>query len=122
MTHRIPVAMFVCVAICAHLHAQAPPPAQEAPVTTRYALAVIDDTTFYSDRPVSQPAILNQVLMEPAFGLRYQDRFTFSTSLIGAFTTHADTASTVRVKESYTGLSAGDFDFTDTFRRPFRTS
>src|SRR5579863_562212 len=87
-------------------------PAEESSISTRYSLAVIDDATFYSGLRQPSPQILNQVLVEPTFDLRYQSRLTFSTSLIGLNTTYADTASILRVKETYLGLSAGDFDFT----------
>ena len=44
--------------------------------------------------------------------MKVDNRFTFSSSLIGVTTTHLDTASQVLVRETYAGLSAGDFDFT----------
>lgn len=89
-----------------------PAPAEEKSVSTRYSLAVIDDATFYSGLPAHAPHILNQILLEPNFGIRYKDRLTFSTSLIGLGATYDHTASTLRVKETYTTLSAGEFDFT----------
>ncbi|WP_162601930.1 hypothetical protein [Occallatibacter savannae] len=81
-------------------------------MSTRYSLAVIDDATFYTGSPAHTPQILNQVLVEPNFGIRYKDRLTFSTSLIGLSATYDHTASTLHVKETYAGFSAGDFDFT----------
>ena len=81
-------------------------------INTRYSLAVIDDATFYSDLRTSTPQILNQVLVEPTFDLRYRNRLTLSTSLIGISTTYSDTVTRSLVKETYAGLSAGDFDFT----------
>jgi len=87
-----------------------PPPAEESSASTRYSLAVIDDATFYSGVPAHAPQILNQLLLEPNFAIRYKDRLTFSTSLIGLSATYDHTASTLRVKETYAGLSAGDFD------------
>jgi len=92
--------------------AQDPPPAEENPVSTRYSLAVIDDASFYSGTPANAPQILNQILVEPNFGIRYKDRVTFSTRLIGLSATYDHTSSTLRVKETYTTLSEGDFDFT----------
>jgi hypothetical protein len=50
--------------------------------------------------------------VEPSFGVRYQQRFTFSTSLIGITRSYTDNSSQLRVKEAYAGVSAGDFDFT----------
>jgi len=87
-----------------------PPPAEESSASTRYSLAVIDDATFYSGVPAHAPQILNQLLLEPNFAIRYKDRLTFSTSLIGLSATYDHTASTLRVKETYAGLSGGDFD------------
>ena len=92
--------------------AQDPPAAEESSINTRYSLAVIDDATFYSSLRQPAPHVLNQVLIEPTFDFRYQSRLTFSTSLIGLSTTYSDTASTLHVKETYVGISAGDFDFT----------
>jgi len=89
-----------------------PPAAEESAMSTRYSLAVIDDATFFSGQPEYQRQVLNQVLLEPTFDLRYRSRLTFSTSLIGLTATYHDTASTGRIKETYVGLSAGDFDFT----------
>jgi hypothetical protein len=106
----IPVLLLATAWSCAR--AQDPPAEEKSAVSTRYAIAVIDDATFYSGTPAHAPQILNQVLFEPAFDLRYQQRFTFSTSLIGLVTTYDHTASTLSVKETYAGLSAGDFDFT----------
>ncbi len=79
---------------------------------TRYAIGVIDDATFYSGLPAHAPATLNRVLVEPSLGLKLDDRLTLSTSLIEVSTTLDHTASQVLVRESYAGLSAGDFDLT----------
>lgn len=84
----------------------------ESRFETRYAVSVIDDATFYSNLSVPEPKILNQVLVEPSFSVKYADRLTFSSSLIGMGTTYADTNSQLRVKETYAGISAGDFDIT----------
>ena len=77
----------------------------------RYSIAVIDDATFYSDLRVPNPTVLNQVLLEPNLSIRYRDRWTFSSSLIGIAATYDDTSTQLNVKETYAGLSAGDFDF-----------
>jgi hypothetical protein len=52
------------------------------------------------------------VLLEPAFTFRYQQRWSLSSSLVGLAWTDGDTHTQLRVKETYAGLSAGDFDFT----------
>lgn len=96
--------------------APAPEPSREF----RYSLAVIDDATIYSDLSVPIPKLFNQLLIEPTFAMRYQKRWSFSTSLVGTADTSADssagqaaeTPTQLRVKETYGGLSAGDFDLT----------
>ncbi len=96
---------------CAVAAAQDAPAPPESAWSTRYSVAVIDDATFFSDVSANQPNILNQVLLEPTFGVKLRNRWTFFTSLVGAETTYRDNVTHLRVKETYTGLSAGDFDF-----------
>ena len=102
--------LFTTAWFCAR--AQDPPSSDETTLSTRYSIAVIDDATYYSGLPSHAPQVLNQVLVEPSFGVRYRDRLSFTTSLIGLTATQTDTTSTLRVKETYAGISAGDFDFT----------
>ena len=59
------------------------------------------------------PEFLNQLLLEPKATLRYHERFTVSSSLIGLADTYGGTHSKLRVKETYIGISAGDFDDSD---------
>jgi hypothetical protein len=80
-------------------------------VDTRYSVSVIDDATFESNLREPLPTVLNQVLVEPAFGVRFRQRASFSTSLIGVAGTYSDNYSQLRVKETYGSVSAGDFDF-----------
>lgn len=91
------------------------PAMQEAPPISRhnfrYSFAVIDDATFYSDLRVKAPQVLNQLLLEPSFTLRYHERWSFSSSVVGLASTYGDTHTGLRVKEAYAGLSTGDFDF-----------
>lgn len=83
----------------------------EKSIDTRYSVSVIDDATFYDDLRAPLPTALNQVLVEPSFGIRKRDRWNISASLIGQTTTHFDTSTQLHVKELYGGISAGDFDF-----------
>ena len=78
----------------------------------RYSVSLIDDATLYSGLPARSPGTLNRVLVEPALGMKIDNRYTFSTSLISVSTTQRDTATQVLVREAYSGVSAGDFDFT----------
>ena len=91
--------------------------AQDAPTEEprhdfRYSFAAIEDATYYGNLTVPIPKTLNQILIEPSFSVRYLDRWTFSSSLVGAADSYTGTHSQLRVKETYAGLSAGDFDFT----------
>ncbi len=86
-------------------------PAPQSRYDIRYSLAVIDDATMYKHLTVPIPKTLNQLLLEPKASLRYRERWTVSASLIGLTMTYGQTNSVLRVKESYIGLSAGDFDF-----------
>ena len=112
MLLRVFIRALLLLLTCSGVSAQNNAPSKEEnAVSTRYSFAVIDDATFYTGLPTHAPQILNQVLVEPNFGIRYKDRLTFSTSLIGISATYDHTASTLHVKETYTTLSAGDFDF-----------
>ncbi len=83
----------------------------ESRYDTRYAVNVINDATIYGGLQAPLPRVLNQVLVEPSFGIRERDRWNFSSSLIGLTATYSDTATQLRVRETYGGVSAGDFDF-----------
>ena len=109
--NRILVAGLILFVGARAMPAQNDPSPEESTLDTRYSLAVIDDATFYSNVSVPIPKVLNQVLLEPTFGVKYRDRWSFSTSLVGAETTYRDNVTHLRVKETYAGLSAGDFDF-----------
>ncbi len=77
----------------------------------RYSFAAINDATFYSNLQVLEHKLLNQLLLEPSFAVRYRQRWSFATSIVGLADTYGDTHVQLRVKETYAGLSAGDFDF-----------
>src|SRR5580698_6072075 len=77
----------------------------------RYALAVIDDATVYGHLQAPLPEVLNQVLVEPNLAFRYKPTWSFATSLVGVADRYTDTFTQLRVKETYAGISAGDFDF-----------
>jgi hypothetical protein len=107
-----------CAIFAAILAASAWAAAQNAPETaegryeTRYSVGVIDDATFYGNLRAPLPTVLNQVLVEPAFGIRDRSRWNFSSSLIGLAATYSGTNTRLHVREMYGGLSAGDIDLT----------
>jgi hypothetical protein len=103
-------ALLLAGSCCAR--AQGAAASEESSLKTRYSVSVIDDATFYGNLREPLPGVLNQVLVEPSFGLHYQSRLSFSTRLIGLARTYSDNYSQLRVKESFAGVSAGDFDFT----------
>lgn len=104
------LAMLAAAAVCGQSQDASAP--SEKKYETRYAIGVIDDATLYSSLPAHAPATLNRVLVEPSAGLKLDERITLSTSLIEVSSTYDHTASQVFVRETYAGLSAGDFDFT----------
>lgn len=83
----------------------------ESRLAFRYSVAAIEDATLYSNLQAPIPRVLNQVLLVPSFTLRYKPLWSFSSSMVGITSTYADTVTQLRVKETYAGLSAGDFDF-----------
>jgi len=87
-------------------------PAPEPRRDFRYAVAAIEDATLYGHLQAPLPELLNQVLIEPSFDLRYKPHWSFSSSMVGVADRYNDTYTQFRVKETYGGLSAGDFDFT----------
>jgi hypothetical protein len=87
-------------------------PAPESRRDFRYSFAIIDDVTLYSNLQVPLPKLLNQVLVEPTITFRYKPTWSFSASMVGVSDRYTDTYTQIRVKETYAGLSAGDFDFT----------
>ncbi|MGO9940904.1 MAG: hypothetical protein ACLPH3_24855 [Terracidiphilus sp.] len=112
MTYFVPISAALLLAGSCCAPAQDAKTPEETSVSTRYSVSVIDDATFYGNLREPLPTVLNQVLVEPAFGLHYQQRLSFSTSLIGVAGTYSDNYTQLRVKETYASLSAGDFDFT----------
>jgi hypothetical protein len=122
MKQRALISVLLLLAPGLRAHAQVTqtqdPPSEEKPYETRYSFATINDATFYGDPQTPQPSILNQVLLELTFSLRYRDRWKFSTSLVGFLKTTAErdssseTNTRLNVKEAYGGFSEGDLDFT----------
>jgi hypothetical protein len=146
----IPLLVLLCVA---NLAAAQDEPAPEPHIKTRASLMVIDDATTYSALHPALPAAItqlltdptvnllqNQVLVEPSLTLRYRERWSLSSSVVGVVQSNRGLAASefdppagvpavtaglnaaldpytgahefLRVKEVYGGLSAGDFDFT----------
>ena len=112
MNHSVLISLLLVMSAVSGARAQAPPASTENRFNTRYALSIIDDATFYGNRSEPIPGVLNQVLVEPQLSLRYRDRVTVATSLIGISETYSDNSTRLRIRETYTDLSAGNFDFT----------
>jgi hypothetical protein len=153
LLHSFPV--FLLLAASVAVAAQDPPTQDTIPAEPnhdfRYAAAVINDATFFSNLIPPLPAVAkevltdpkvtlvqNQLLLEPSFTLRYQSRWTLASSVVALANSHGGlsaanfnapagspavaaldaslvpytgTHTQLRVKETYAGLSAGDFDF-----------
>lgn len=103
----LPVVLILGASTCA---AQDAAPAEEKRYDTRYSVSLIEDATFYGNLSAPVPEVLNQLLLEPTFSVRYRSRWSFSTSMVGVATSYSDTSTRLHVKETYIGLSAGDFD------------
>src|SRR6266851_1498016 len=78
----------------------------------RFSVSLISETSFYSGLRVPLADITNLAFIEPNFSYRHNRRWRFTTSLAGELSTTQETHSRVLVRETYFGLSAGDFDFT----------
>jgi hypothetical protein len=109
MHRRLLIAILLLASAAAF--AQDDQTSSESRYDTRYSVNVINDATFYGNLQAPLPRVLNQALVEPSFAIRERDRWNFSSSLIGLTATYSDTATQVRVRETYGGVSAGDFDF-----------
>ena len=105
-----PLTFSVFVFLTALAAAQDTPP-PKARYDFRYSFAAIGDATRYSSLTVPIPASLNQLLMQPKATLRYRELVTVSANLIELVDTYNSTHCQLRVKETYAGISAGDFDF-----------
>ena len=103
-----PALLFLAASACAACQDNPPP---ESRRDFRYSIAVIEDATFYGNLQVPLPTQLNQFLVEPSFTVRYKPMWSLSTSVVGVADRFTDTYTQFRVKETYAGLSAGDFDF-----------
>jgi len=116
MNHNsIPALLLLAIAACAGAQTPAQNPAaapQESRYETRYSINAINDATIYGGLTAPLPTVLNRVLVEPAFAIRDQDRWSFNSSLIGLNTRYSDTNTQLRVRETYATLSAGNFDLT----------
>jgi hypothetical protein len=112
MNRRSLIPIILILSAWVFARAQDPPPPKQSYFNARYSLSVIDDATFYGNLSEPVPGVLNQMLLEPSISLRYRDRLTFSSSLIGLAGTYSDNYSRLRVKETYAGLSCGNLDFT----------
>jgi len=109
---RVRIAISIAVlalAVRAAAQDDAVPPAPRADF--RYSLSVLNDATVYGNLQAPLPGTLNQVLVEQAFTLHYRERWTLAVSAVSDTQSYGDTHENVHLKESYLGLSAGDFDF-----------
>jgi hypothetical protein len=107
---------FICLAFCgtalAQEQDQAAPPAEQKPRgETRLSLSLTNEGSFYGGRRLPLPGAGNLLLFEPSFAYRRGERWRFSTSLAGTVNTYQETHALFRVKETYFGATAGDWDF-----------
>ncbi len=79
---------------------------------TRYSLSLTEEGSYAAGLRVPGAAASNLLLLEPSFSYRYEERWRFSTSLVGVADTQGDTHEQVRVRETYVGFTAGDVELT----------
>ena len=84
----------------------------DSPNETRYSVSLIEEGSYAAGLRLPGTATGNVVLLQPSFSYKHDQRWIFSTSLIGAVTSGESTNARWRVKETFFGVSAGDFDFT----------
>lgn len=93
------------------LAADEPAPPPEPRSETRFALSIGDEGAWAAGLRVPGPSLGNLLLIQPSFSWRYGQRWRFSSSLAGLAETHSETNARLRVKETYLGVTTGDFDF-----------
>lgn len=76
----------------------------------RASLTVLNDTTRYSERLAVMPAMVNDVVVNPAVAVHWRERWTIAGNAVGMTDTATHTKTLVRVKEAYTALTLGDAD------------
>ncbi len=103
-----------CFAVCAALFlitACAPLQAQDGGSETRFSLAFGDETGYAAGMRVPGPRASNLALLQSSFAWRHAGRWRFAASAAALANTQGETHSRLRVKETYFGFTAGDFDF-----------
>jgi len=70
---------------------------------TRYSVSLTEEASLIDKG--------NLLILQPTFAYRQGDRWQFSTSIAAITSTQDDTHAQARVRETYLGISAGDFDF-----------
>lgn len=89
----------------------APLQAQDGGSETRFSLAFGDETGYAAGMRVPGPRASNLALLQSSFAWRHAGRWRFAASAAALANTQGETHSRLRVKETYFGFTAGDFDF-----------
>ncbi len=98
-------AALLLVAACVSLQAQA------TGSETRVSLSAGDEAGYAAGMRVPGPRASNLGLLQGSFALRQGGRWRFAASAAALANTQGETHSRLRIKETYFGFTAGDFDF-----------
>jgi hypothetical protein len=98
----------ICACYSVHAQDDAAPIADE----TRFSLALINETSLVTGARVPIPDATNIALLQPSFSYTHGQRWRFSGTLTGEMLDNQEPHSRLMVRETYAGLSTGDFDWT----------
>ncbi len=79
---------------------------------TRFALSLSNEAGYAAGMSVPGAASTNLSLLQSSLAWRRGQRWRFAASAAALAATQGDTTARVRIKETYFGFTAGDFDFT----------
>ena len=104
----------VCVSAMAQEDAPIPDelPTAKSASETRFSLALTNETSLLSGERVPIPDATNIALLQPSFSYKPGQRWHLSSNLTGELSDNREISSRLLVRETYVGLSLGDFDFT----------
>ena len=78
---------------------------------TRFSFSLVEEGSLFAGRRAPLPRGSNFLIAQPAFAYREGQRWRFSASLAGVVSTQGDSHARLRVRETYLGVTLGDFDF-----------
>ena len=86
------------------------PALAQSPLETRAALSITDEAGYAAGLRIPGPRTGNLLLVQPALAVRHGQRWRFSSSAAAVVTTRGGTDARFSWKETWFGLTLGDFD------------